>query len=153
MALGLTLLLAAALPLGTHAGDQDSKGMLSIQSDADLQTTVDRLVNAVEQKGLRHFATINHGDNVNDAGLELRGTVLVIFGNPAMGGRLMQVDQAVAIDLPQRMLVWEGGDGSIWVGWNDPLWLARRHGIPDDHKIIDKFTVALRKLAGAAAGE
>lgn len=128
-------------------------GLLSVPSPHDVPTTVDRLVDALESKGLTVFARIDHGANADGAGLELGPTEVLLFGNPKLGTPLMRCAPTVAIDLPQRMLAFVDGAGDTRLAWNDPAWLAGRHGIDesgDCAEVLATVSGALENFAKAA---
>src|SRR5205085_3348222 len=89
--------------------------------------TMDRLAASVVDKGMAILARIDHAAAAAKAGLELRPTEVLIFGNPRAGTPLMQAAQTIGIDLPLKALVWQGESGKTWLGYNDPKWLASRH--------------------------
>jgi uncharacterized protein (DUF302 family) len=94
-----------------------------------VKETVDRLAHLVESKGLTVFCRIDHAANAVAAGLQLRPTELLIFGNGKGGTPLMQAAQTIGLDLPIRALAWQDAGGQTWVSYNDPVWLTERHGI------------------------
>ena len=104
-------------------------GLTTLKSSRGPKETMDRLVAEVEAKGLTVFARIDHAAGAREAGLELRPTELVIFGNAKGGTPLMQANQAIGIDLPLKALVWQDASGDTWLSYNDPAWLAQRHGV------------------------
>jgi uncharacterized protein (DUF302 family) len=104
-------------------------GLVSIKSAHPVRETVDRLVRLVESKGLTVFCRIDHAANAVSAGLQLRPTEVVIFGNAKGGTPLMQAVQTIGIDLPLKALAWEDVAGQTWLSCNDPVWLLTRHGI------------------------
>lgn len=122
-------------------------GLTSIKSPYDVMETMDRLESNVKEKGMRVFARIDHAEGAQQTGQDLRPTQLLIFGNPKAGTPLMQCQQQVAIDLPQKMLVWEDADGQVWLGYNDPRYLVRRHDISGCNEVIEKISQALEKFA------
>ena len=109
-----------------------------------------RLQNEIEERGLTVMMTINHAMNAENVGMELRPTQLIIFGNPALGTQLMQSSQTVAIDLPQKFLIWEDADGQVHVTYNDPQYIAQRHNISDREDVLMTVANALSGLAEAA---
>ena len=126
-------------------------GLVVTMSSYDVETTYSRLVDAVEAvEPLRIIAEVDHAANAERVGLELRPTKLLIFGNPNLGTPLMQAQQTVGIDLPQKMLVWEGADHQVYVAYNDPYYLAERHGIPADQEQLATIAGALQGLAKQA---
>ena len=104
-------------------------GLTSVRSAGDPRQTADRLDAAIRARGLTLFARIDHAAGAADAGLALRPTELLIFGNARGGTPLMQAAQSIGIDLPLKALVWQDAAGGTWIGYNDPAWLAQRHGI------------------------
>ncbi|GEP54269.1 DUF302 domain-containing protein [Reyranella soli] len=113
--------------------------------------TLDRLEAAVTRHGMTIFARIDHGAAAKKAGLELRPTVVVFFGNPRAGTPAMQRTPTVAIDLPMRMLIWQDDNGATWLAYNEPAWLFRRHGIVDDGS-VDVMIDVLQSIGGEATG-
>jgi uncharacterized protein (DUF302 family) len=103
--------------------------LVTLKSAFPVKETVDRLVQRVEAKGLTVFCRIDHAANAVSAGLKLRPTEVLIFGNAKGGTPLMQATQTIGIDLPLKALAWEDAAGQTWLAYNDPVWLTTRHGI------------------------
>lgn len=125
-------------------------GLTTIESDFSVQETVSRLQNTIESQGLLLLTTVNHAANAEGAGMELRPTQLVIFGNPQLGTQLMQDVQTVAIDLPQKYLVWQGEGGQVYVSYNEPSYLRARHALDSSDEVLSTVSGALSGLAGGA---
>ena len=125
-------------------------GIISIKSSHDVKTTVDRLENILREKGMTVFIRINHAEGAQKVGKKLRPTELIIFGNPKVGTPLMQCGQSVAIDLPQKALIWQDEAGQVWLSYNDPKYLASRHSIKECDEIINKIEKALGNFARMA---
>jgi len=104
-------------------------GLIACVSKFGPKETMDRLAAAVTTRGISIMARIDHAAAVAAIGMELRPTEVLIFGNPRAGTALMQAVQTVGIDLPLNVPVWQEGDGMTWLAYNDPQWLAKRHGI------------------------
>jgi uncharacterized protein (DUF302 family) len=117
----------AAVASGVSTVPDD--GLVTLQSSHDVATTLERLTAALEAKGVRVFARIDHAAGAASVGLALRPATLVIFGNPAAGTPLMQAAQTVGIDLPLKALVWQDAQGVVHLTYNDPAWIAARHGL------------------------
>jgi uncharacterized protein (DUF302 family) len=99
------------------------------------------------------FAHIDHGAGATAVGLTLRPTDVFLFGNAKGGTPLMQSLQTIGIDLPLKMLVWQDADGDTWLSYNDPHWIARRHGLGQEAEAaISAMSTALGALAKIAAG-
>jgi len=128
------------------AGD----GLISVKSSHDVKVTADRLENILNQKGMTVFIRINHSAGAKKVGKQLRPTELVVFGNPKVGTPLMQCSQSVAIDLPQKALIWQDDRGQAWLTYNDPNYLAQRHGLSECTEVIKKVEKALSNFATAA---
>jgi uncharacterized protein (DUF302 family) len=125
-------------------------GLVSLKSAHDVKTTGDRLETILKEKGMNVFIRINHAEGAKKAGKELRPTELLIFGNPNVGTPLMQCAQSVAIDLPQKALIWEDDAGQVWLTYNAPQYLAERHEITECGEVLQKVTNALSNFAKAA---
>jgi uncharacterized protein (DUF302 family) len=125
-----------------------ANGLMMLRSAHDAATTVERLTKALESRGITVFAQIDHAAGAAGAGLALRPTTLVIFGNPAAGTPLMQAAQTAGIDLPLKTLIWEDADGATHLTYNDPAWIAERHGLGSDvAKVVSALTTVLATLA------
>ena len=125
-------------------------GIISIRSSHDVKTTVDRLENILREKGMTVFTRINHAEAAQKIGKKLRPTELIIFGNPKVGTPLMQCGQSVALDLPQKALIWQDEAGQVWLSYNDPKYLANRHSIEECGEVIKKIEKALGNFARMA---
>ena len=128
------------------AGD----GLISVKSSHDVKATADRLEDILNKKGMNVFIRINHASGAKKVGKELRPTELVVFGNPKVGTPLMQCSQSVAIDLPQKAIIWQDDKGQVWLSYNDPNYLSRRHGLSECAEVIQKVEKALNNFAKAA---
>ena len=125
-------------------------GLVNVKSHHSVKVTADRLEKILKNKGMTLFSRINHAEAARKIGQQLRPTELLIFGNPKVGTPLMQCGQSVALDLPQKALIWKDAEGQVWLTYNDPEYIARRHGITDCQKIRKKIANALHKFADAA---
>ncbi|HTT83780.1 MAG TPA: DUF302 domain-containing protein [Rhizomicrobium sp.] len=126
-------------------------GLITIESRRGPRDTVERLVAEIGAKGLTIFARIDHAAGAAEAGLALRPTELVIFGNAKGGTPLMQRGQTIGIDLPLKMLVWQDADDRTWLSYNDPAWIVERHGVsPDLLPNLKMMSEMLAALAHAA---
>lgn len=133
-------------------GVEETAGLVTTESDEPFDATVERITTAIEENdALTLVATVDHAANAASVGLDLPPTTLLLFGNPNLGTPLMQASRSVAIDLPQKMLVWEE-EGTVFVTYNDPQYLAARHGIEDREEILDTIAGALETLATGERG-
>lgn len=132
-----------------QAGDAH-QGMISKKSAHSVKDTLDRLAAVLKKKGLTIFARVNHGAGAKKSGIELRPTELLLFGNPKLGSHLLTSKQTAGIDLPMKALAWKDEKGQVWLTYNDPTYIAHRHGITDRAKVVAKMTGALDKLTNAA---
>jgi uncharacterized protein (DUF302 family) len=129
----------------------ESKGLTTVASGFDPKETMDRLENEVRGRGLTVFARIDHAKGAKEAGLELRPTELIIFGNARGGTPLMQSDQKVGIDLPLKALVWQDEAGKTWLSYNEPARIAQRHGLSATENVVSNLSAALSAIVRAAA--
>ena len=127
------------------------EGLVSLQSPWPARETAARLESAIKAKGLTVFARIDHAQGAAEAGLTLRPTLLLIFGNARGGTPLMQAAQTLGIDLPLKALVWEDAAHLTWLSYNDPHWLAARHGVARSIEApLQGLSGVLAALAAAA---
>jgi uncharacterized protein (DUF302 family) len=127
-------------------------GLIVVQSSHGPAETMDRLVAEIKAKGLTVFARIDHAAGANEAGLPLRPTELVIFGNAKGGTPLMQSNQETGLDLPLKALVWQDATNVTWISYNDPAWLAKRHGLGHEVEApVKAMTAMLGAVTRAAA--
>lgn len=126
-------------------------GLVTIASPYTVQETLDRLATGLAARGMTLFARIDHAAGAAAIGMSLRPTELVIFGNPRGGTPLMQSRQTSGIDLPLKMLGWQDEGGQTRLSWNDPNWIAQRHGIDAaSGPAVAALAVGLASLAEAA---
>lgn len=141
--------ILAILMLSVH-GAIASDDLLVKKSAHSGSATLDKLTKVLESKGITIFARIDHAAGAKKAGLTLRPTELLIFGNPKLGTPLMQSNQKIGLDLPLKALVWKDGNGDVWLGYTSPDALKSRYGIGDRDPVFKKMTAALDKLTSAA---
>jgi len=126
-------------------------GLVVKQSPYSVEETEARFISILEEKELNIFATVDHAENATNAELELRPTRVVIFGNPKLGTPLMQCAQSMAIDLPQKMLIWEDAAEQVHLAYNDPQYLSDRHALGEcESETIEKIALALDQLSSGA---
>lgn len=127
------------------------EGLISIPATRPMAEILSRLETALAARGLTVFARIDHAAAAAAVGLTLRPTTLLVFGNAKGGAPLMQAEQTIGIDLPLKVLVWQDAAGTSWVAYNDPAWLARRHGIDPASPPVAGMSALLAALASEAA--
>ena len=127
------------------------EGLRVIRSRHDPARTLARAQTAIDRHGLKIFASIDHGAEAENAGADLRPTLVLIFGRPSTGAATLQAAQTLGIDLPMKLLIWQDARHETWVAYNDPAWLWRRHKI-DDAASIEVMHEVLANIAGEAVG-
>ena len=126
-------------------------GLTTIASDHGPRETMNRLEAAVKAKGLTVFARVDHAAGAAEVGMSLRPTELLIVGSAKAGTPLMQSVQTTGIDLPLKALVWQDAAGTTWLSYNDPRWLAKRHGVSHDvDAAVNAMAAALDAVARTA---
>ncbi len=126
-----TILLAMLVFFLVVASSLGAEGLVIVKSPLSVKETMDRLESTVQQKGMKVFARIDHAKGATTIGKTLRPTEVIIFGNPTGGTPFMECAQTLGIDLPLKALVWEDAAGQVWLGYNDPTFLAQRHEVPE----------------------
>jgi len=107
-------------------------GFVSKPSKYSVPETISRLSAILKAKGIAIFALVDHSGEAEKAGLKMRPTQLLIFGNPKGGTPIMLAAPSVALDLPLKILVAEDAAGKVWLSWNDPEYLQGRHDFPKE---------------------
>ena len=134
--------------LGAAALASAADGLVAVKSPYNARDTMNRLEETVKQRGLTVFARIDHAAGAARVGKALRPTELLIFGNPQGGTPLMECAQTAGIDLPLKALVWQDESGQVWLGYNDPAFLAQRHAAAAC-PVVDALSKALAGVAEA----
>jgi len=107
-------------------------GLVHLKSPYSVPNTLKRLESVLQAKNLMVFARVDHSGEAEKVGLTMRPTQLIVFGSPKAGTPLMVASPTLAIDLPLKALAWEDENGQVWLSYNSPDYLQRRHGIPDE---------------------
>ena len=143
----LTALLMVFIAIPVGAAD----GVIKVKSAFSVAETADRMENVLDKKGMTIFKRIKHSEGAAKVGITLRETELIIFGNPKVGSPLMKCQQSVAIDLPQKALIWQDKKDKVWISYNDPQYLKKRHNIKGCEEVLSKVEKALAGITKAAA--
>ena len=125
-------------------------GLNNIPSKYSVEETLNRLRSVLEAKGLTIFGDVDHSGEARRAGLSMRPTHVLLFGNPKAGTPLMQAAPTLAIDLPLKALIREDENGRVWVSYNTPEYLRRRHGVPDE--MVNALSAVIPLLDWATGG-
>lgn len=146
----LALCLALLLPAAAAAQDP----LTAVPSKFSVAETADRLAKAIEGKGIKIAARIDHAAGAKAVGLEMAPTVVLMFGNPKLGTPLMQADPRVGLELPMKMLVWQDSAGKVWLGYAPPAALPSRYALQGKpaQDALAAMTGAMQAFAKAAAG-
>ena len=137
--------LAAACAVSLAAA---AEGLIAAKSPLSTKATADKFEELVKQRGLVVFARIDHSAAAAKVNKSLRPTEVLIFGSPQAGTPFMECEQTVGIDLPLKALFWEDSASQVWVGYNDPSYLAARHGV-SQCPVVESIRKALSSLVEA----
>jgi uncharacterized protein (DUF302 family) len=143
----LTILVVVTMTVPIYAAE----GVLEVKSSFGVKETGDRLERILKEKGMTIFNRVKHSEAAEKVGVALRETELIIFGNPKVGSPLMNCQLSVAIDLPQKALIWKDNEDQTWISYNDPRYLQKRHDISNCDEVILKIEKALSGMIKAAA--
>src|SRR5262252_7468936 len=151
----VSLKMSASIAVICLSGAQAmaAEGLTTIKSHFGPKDTMNRLEAEVKARGMIVFAHIPHAKGAAAVGIPLRPNDVLIFGNAKVGTPLMQSAPTIGIDLPLKVLVWQDAEGNTWLSYNDPTWLAKRHGLdPGVEATVKTLTGALHAVTAAAAG-
>ena len=129
-----------------------AEGLVSVKSPYSAVNTMSRLEDAVKKRGLMVFARVDHAAGAAKIGKSLRPTELLIFGNPQGGTPLMECAQTAGIDLPLKALVWQDASSQVWLGYNDPAFIAQRHGVASC-PVVENLRKVLADLSEAVVAQ
>lgn len=147
------LALAITLPLSIFAADMDANGIVTKKSNNDVTTTINIIEDFVKMKGLTLFNRINHQLNSKKAGgADLKHAELIIFGNPKMGLKLMTKDPKAGLDLPMKILAYEGKDGNVYLSYRDVKYFEKMYDV-STCKVQNKMSGMLEKLTNKATAK
>jgi uncharacterized protein (DUF302 family) len=124
-------------------------GIIDTPSNHSVDQTAERLKEILQAKGITLFALVNHSGGAEEVGMKMRPTKLLIFGSPKGGTPMMLAAPSIAIDLPLKILIWEDGNGKVWLSYNSPAYLQERHGLPQE--LLQNLAVA--ETLAAKAGD
>ena len=128
-----------------------AEGVVTVKSELSVKETIDRYETVVKSNGMAVFLRVDHAAGAGKVGKELRPTELLVFGNPQSGTALMQCAQSAGIDLPLKVLAWQDAAGQVWLGYNDPAYLVKRHDIGATcAATIEAISKAMRSFSGTA---
>lgn len=144
-----SLWIAASLMLASTFATAASDGLIAVKSPHSAKETMNRLEDIVKKRGLKVFVRVDHAAGAASVNMKLRPTEVLVFGNPQGGTPFMLCEQTVGIDLPLKALVWEDAASQVWLGYNDPAWLASRHGATNC-PAVGNLSKALEGIANAA---
>ena len=132
---------------------QIPEGLITAKSQHGPAEIVKRLENSVAAHGLTIFARVDHAEGAKSVGMDLRPTEVLIFGSPKSGTPLMQMSDTIGLDLPLKMLIRQDANGETFLAYDDPAWLARRHGLAEAAgPIVAKMQAVMAAIAGDACG-
>lgn len=126
-------------------------GVVRVRSAYSLTETLDRLKQDVAAKGIMMFSVIDQAKLAADAGIKLRPSVLLVFGNPALGAQFITSKPQAGLDWPVRLLVQEDQSGQVWATYTDFAWIARRHRITDREPAFSKASSVIASITSSIA--
>jgi len=144
------VLIAFVLLLGIAGTTSAQEGLVNIKSSHTVLVTANRFEGALKEKGIIVFSRIDHAAGAQQIGKELKPTLLLIFGNPAMGTPMIQRSRTAGIDLPLKALIWEDRTGQVWLTYNSPDYIAQRHGLIEMNNLVQKMGQVLSNFSAAA---
>jgi len=143
----LALALALSAPAATRAADED--GIVRVKSAYSMAETIARLKKDIAEKGIRFFDEVDQSKLAANAGIELRPSTLLVFGNPPLGTLFLTSNPAAGLDWPVRLLVIEDEHGQVWTLYTDFGWIAHRHGIKDRNAAFNMATNVISSITSS----
>jgi uncharacterized protein (DUF302 family) len=145
----LAVALVASFSIAASANEQD--GIVKVKSGYAMSETISRIKKDVADKGIRFFSEIDQSQLAADAGIKLRPSSLLVFGNPPLGTQFITSNPNAGLDWPVRLLVTQEDDGSVWTVYTDFGWIAKRHGITDREAQFKMATQVVGSITASVA--
>lgn len=152
LALAMTMSPAAHVLAEKPKPTVSASGVIATKSAYGVAETVERLKKDIAAKGIVFFQEIDQAALAGKAGIALKPSVLLIFGNPPLGTQFITAAPQAGLDWPVRMLVYRDAAGQVWVAYSDFDWIARRHGITDRGAQFRMATEVAASIASSVAG-
>src|SRR5215211_6447537 len=124
--LGLFLISVAS-----YAWADSDDGIVRVKSAVPMSEAITRIKADIASKGIKFFSEIDQSKLAADAGINLRPSTLLVFGNPPLGTQFITSNPNAGLDWPVRLLLTQDDNGEVWAVWTDFEWIARRHNIRD----------------------
>ena len=146
-----TLAFAASIALAaTSHAQAASNGVVKVKSDYSLEQTVERIKQDVTNKKIKLFDVIDQSKLANEAGIDLKPSTLIIFGNPPLGTQFIEARPEAGLDWPVRLLVYTDAKGQVWMAYTDFDWIARRHSIKTRNPQLKMASDVIRSITDSA---
>ena len=144
-------LLIAVAPAGAESAAPDGDGLIKVRSAYPMDETIARIKSDIAAKGIQFFMAVDQAKLAADAGIKLRPSTLLVFGNPPLGAQFLTSNPYSGLNWPVRLLVLQDESGAVWTAYTDFAWIARRHGINDRQaqfamasSVVDSITSTVR---------
>ena len=124
-------MLAFACLSATEAQPMSADGIVRVRSAYSMDETIARIRADIAAKGILFFQAVDQSQLAANAGITLRPSTLLEFGNPPLGAQFLTANPNAGLDWPVRLLVLQDESGAVWAVWTDFAWIAQRHGITD----------------------
>ena len=154
----LSIVIGAFLMIVTSAGAAEAggpadDGLVKVRSAYPLDETVARLRADIAAKGIRFFEAVDQSRLAADAGIALRPSTLLVFGNPPLGAQFLTSNPYAGLDWPVRVLVVQDEAGTVWAAYTDFAWIARRHGIENRDAAFKMASAVIASIASSVAAK
>ena len=145
----LMMLWASAAPI--DAGIVPDNGIVRVKSAVPMDEAIRRIKADIAAKGIKFFMEIDQSKLAADAGIKLRPSTLLVFGNPPLGTQFITSNPDAGLDWPVRLLLTQDDNGEVWAVWTDFEWIARRHNIRDREAQFEMATKVVKSITSTIA--
>jgi uncharacterized protein (DUF302 family) len=140
----LTLLWASAAPIDARV--ERDNGVVRVKSAVPMAEAIIRIKADIAAKGIKFFDEIDQSKLAANAGIKLRPSTLLVFGNPPLGTQFITSNPNAGLDWPVRLLLTQDDNGDVWAVWTDFAWIARRHNIRDRDAQFNMATMVVKSI-------
>jgi uncharacterized protein (DUF302 family) len=141
--------LGVAASLCAAAAQPDADGLVKMKSAYSVEETVARIKDDIASKGIMYFSTVDQSQLARQAGIDLRPSMLLTFGNPPLGAQFLTSNPFSGLDWPVRLLVLQDENGDVWTAYTDFAWIAQRHGITDRGQQFGKASMVIDSITSS----
>jgi uncharacterized protein (DUF302 family) len=149
----LSVIGIASMSTAVRSPSAENDGIVRVASAVPIEEAASRVRRAVAEKGIQFFSEIDQAELAAKAGIKLRPSILLVFGNPPLGTQFITANPNAGLDWPVRLLLTQDESGHVWAAYSDFGWIARRHRISNRDDQFKMATAVVQSITATLAGK